>query len=368
MVDKSLTATDSLPAEARAPIPRGQKTFHALVEKIKARRAKLAEWEAYGEEFNRKYSGEFVPLRRKLDEVRTQLLVSLDQSHDQKGLTKAERGIVADLIVHIADQVLMSGPDPVVAEIHERYNPADPEAEAAVREEIKNTLREEFAFDIPEGIDMSSPDELMRFIQAQLDAQEQRDEQHGKAGEQHQARRKRAAEQAKAEERARAEEAKIHMPLREIYRKLVSALHPDREADPVERERKAVLMQRVNKAYANRSLLELLELQLELEHIDQAALNSTGAERLKHWNAVLKEQLHGLDLELVEVDSDFQMRCGMYPVGPTSPKIIKRRLSEYTADLRALIQAFEDDLRVFDDIKRLKPWLKAMKWNLKTLD
>ena len=47
--------------------------------------------------------------------------------------------------------------------------------------------------------------------------------------------------------------------IREVYRKLAGALHPDRESDPQERERKTALMQRVNQAYAKNNLLQLLD-------------------------------------------------------------------------------------------------------------
>lgn len=52
------------------------------------------------------------------------------------------------------------------------------------------------------------------------------------------------------------------------------------EPDPAERERKTALMQRANEAYANKNLLQLLELQLELEHIDAAHLANLAPERL----------------------------------------------------------------------------------------
>jgi hypothetical protein len=57
--------------------------------------------------------------------------------------------------------------------------------------------------------------------------------------------------------------------VREIYRKLASELHPDRESDAAERARKTELMQKVNKAYEARDLLALLELQLRIEQIDR---------------------------------------------------------------------------------------------------
>ena len=81
--------------------------------------------------------------------------------------------------------------------------------------------------------------------------------------------------------------------MREVYRKLASALNPDRESDPIERERKTALMQRVNQDYARNNLLELMELQLELEHIDQDALKNISQDRLKHYNAIMKEQIAG---------------------------------------------------------------------------
>jgi curved DNA-binding protein CbpA len=37
--------------------------------------------------------------------------------------------------------------------------------------------------------------------------------------------------------------------VREVFRKLASELHPDRETDPAEHARKTELMQRVNQAY-----------------------------------------------------------------------------------------------------------------------
>ncbi|MGN6479046.1 hypothetical protein [Luteibacter sp.] len=369
---KKTIATDARPViESQQPVSKGQKSFNMLVEKIRKRRATLAEWEAYSEEFNRRYNGEYIPQRRKFDEVRTQLILRLDQSHEMKGLTKAERNIIADLISHIADQVLESTDDPVVAEIFDRYNapdPADPATEAAIQESLRSSFKEVFAFDIPPEIDMRSPEDVMRYLQEQLDEEERAEQQRSQARAAYHAERKKAPKRSKAEERALAEEAEVHLSLREVYRKLASALHPDREADPAERERKAALMQRVNGAYAKRSLLDLLEIQLELEHIDQAALQGASEQRLKRWNKILKDQVQDLEMELFEVDAGFQMRCGMTPVGSTSPKIIKRVLNDYIRDLNEHVRWFEDDLKVFDDLKRLKPWLRTMKAQLQSLD
>ncbi len=48
------------------------------------------------------------------------------------------------------------------------------------------------------------------------------------------------------ESQQQVEEQQTSQSIRELYRKLVSALHLDREPDPQERERKTLLMQRIN--------------------------------------------------------------------------------------------------------------------------
>src|SRR5690606_20305824 len=106
------------------------------------------------------------------------------------------------------------------------------------------------------------------------------------------ARRGRANRAAERKAQA-AREASVSV--REVYRKLVSALHPDREIDAAERKRKTRLMQRANQAYERNDLLELLALQIETEQIDAAALASVPEERLKHYNQVLLDQARVLD-------------------------------------------------------------------------
>jgi hypothetical protein len=90
----------------------------------------------------------------------------------------------------------------------------------------------------------------------------------------------------------------ITQSLREVYRKLASSLHPDREPDPAERVRKTELMQQVNRAYEARDLLSLLRLQMAAEQISGERLAALPAALVRHYNEVLKEQLSALHVEL----------------------------------------------------------------------
>jgi hypothetical protein len=362
MAKKTLSAIGMADKGIARPPSKGQKSFNTLIEKIDERRAALADWEAFDVDFRRKYNGEFVPLRHGFDALRTQLLHRLDQSHDLKDLTKAERQTITELISHIAGDLLLSVDDPGIAEVYRRYRTSDAELESAASGELHGATV--FGMDIPEEAAPGSADDVLRHVQEQLDQQDERERIHREAREAYHAKRKKTPKRDAAEERAQVEQAEVHQSIREVYRKLASALHPDREADPVERERKAGLMQRVNQAYASRSLLDLLEIQLELEHIDQASLDNVSGDRLKRWNTVLKEQLRGLDQELIEVEAGFQARCGMSPLLTVSPKSVRRALITNITQLREGVRAFQLDLRVFDDIHRLKSWLKGVKREL----
>jgi len=341
MVKKTLSAI-GMAGDGIARTPsKGQKAFNALIDKIEERRAALAEWETFGAAFQRKYNNEFAPLLSRFNSVRADLVHRLDQAYDTKGLTKVERRTIEELITHIAGRLLDSVDDPAMAEVLRRYS----------------------ADDVAPG---SPDDDAVRRVQEQEQMQQpdEREPGHRKAREEYHANRKKSPKREAAEERARAEQAEVHLSIREVYRKLASALHPDREIDPVERDRKAGLMQRVNIAYASRSLLDLLEIQLELEHIDQAALDDISEDRLKRWNTILKEQLSELEMELAEVVLGFVTKSGMSTTVNVSPKHVKRALTTNISDLREYIKAFEQDVRVFDDGRDLKRWLKSMKGHL----
>lgn len=355
-------------AGTERPLSKGQKSFNALTEKIQKRRATLAEWETFGSDFERRYAGEFVPLFNRLNAVRGQMVHRLDQSYDMKGLTKGERQTIADLISALASHLLEITDDPAVEEVYRRYNPSSAEDEAAAEEAVEEALRAEleaaFGVTIGDDVDLASPDDVLRYVEEQLNQQEEDQRERQKAKDEFQAKRKSTPKQRAAEERARAEEEEVHLSLRVVYRKLASVLHPDREADPAERERKAALMQRVNIAYGKRSLLDLLEIQLELEHIDQAALDNISEDRLKRWNIILKDQLYDLDQELQEIQIGYAIRMRMMPGTTVSTKSVKRALSTDITAVGGDIKQFESDLRRFEDSRGLKPWLKEMKWVL----
>jgi hypothetical protein len=190
---------------------------------------------------------------------------------------------------------------------------------------------------------------------------QEQQERHAAERQARDAKRKKSAKQIAKEAQQLAEEQQTSQSIRELYRKLASALHPDREPDSAERERKTALMQRVNQAYKQDNLLLLLELQLELEHIDQATINNISASRLKHYNKILKEQLRELEDEIYHTEGMFRAQFGIDPFTPLSPRTLMRHLVTDIAEMQRAIRGLKTDLLALQDIKKLKAWLKAIR-------
>jgi hypothetical protein len=202
----------------------------------------------------------------------------------------------------------------------------------------------------------TGPEELLERVKRKLDenedaAEQQRQARAAKSG----ANRKAQAAQARKDQAAK----EISQSIRDVYRKLASALHPDREPDVDERQRKTLLIQRVNQAYAAGDLLTLLGLQLELEQIDAEHLTNVAPERLVHYTQILREQLADLDAEIAHHTQPFSDMLGI--VGRSiDPALIDQYLSDDIVRLREAIKGADADLVAFQDPKKMSTLLKKV--------
>jgi hypothetical protein len=343
-------------------LSKGQKAFNALIKQIEKRRAHLADWEAAIPPYQQKYASDLVPLVETSVDLQVKLVHCLDRASDQKGLTGTERRKIASLITELSGELVAQRDDAELKAIYNKYSRSDYDSEeAAAVKGMKSMLEDVLGFELGDDLDISSPEDMLARAQAQMHERQTQYDADRQAWEEHPGKRKKSAKQIAREARQQAEEQQISQSIREVYRKLASALHPDREADPQERDRKTALMQRANQAYEKNNLLQLLELQLELEHIDQAVINNISEGRLKHYNKILKEQLVELEQEIMLVEDRFKAQFGMSPFVNVSPGTIMRSLAGDIAGVRHAIRDLKRDLLVFDDIKKVKAWLKNLR-------
>ncbi|MCA7949502.1 J domain-containing protein [Burkholderia seminalis] len=349
------------PGHETANLSKAQKTFNTLVKQIEQRRERLRAWDAVMPAFQKKFVDGLLPLEQASTALRIRLLNLLDDAFLQKGLSKAEQHTLSALIADMARNLLDFSDDAQLKVIYNRHAKSDDDRPAANRAPAKQHAEPTPDVAPADDLDTLSPDELAERMQAELDEQFARDMAAHEAREAQRAKRRKAPRQSAAAARREAEQAESSKSIREIYRKLASALHPDRETDPQEQARKTVLMQRVNHAYAKGNLLQLLELQLEIEQIDRRAIDGLSEDRLTRYNGILEEQIRELDQEIRHVENDFRRTYGIAPSVKLAPDTVMRTL---TRDIAAMQRSNHDltvALREFDDLENVRYWLKDMK-------
>ena len=353
----------------QSKLSKGQQTFNKLIKQIEKKRAQLADWETAIPLYQQKYTSELLPLVNELMGMQVKFLHSLDRACDHKEMKKSERGMITSLIVDLAGELLAARNDTELKAVYNKHSHSDyDKKEAANIKGMKSMMEDVLGVDLGDDMDMSSPEDLFKRAQAQMEKEWAQDNAERQAWEERRPKRKKSAKQLAKEAQQQAEEQQISQSIREVYRKLASALHPDREPDAQERKRKTALMQRVNEAYEKRNLLQLLKLQLELEHIDQDAVNNISEDRLKHYNKILKEQLAELDQEIFHVEGGFMAQFGINPFERVSPGTIMRDLVTEIAGVQHTIRDLEKDMLAFEDIKKVKAWLKKVQSEAAKMD
>jgi hypothetical protein len=152
--------------------------------------------------------------------------------------------------------------------------------------------------------------------------------------------------------------------LKTIFRQLASALHPDRETDEKEKERKSQLMIQVNAAYKNKDLSRLLQLQLEVAQIDVNLLEKTSDSQLKTFNKILSEQVEELKEENEDKCWEFieQFDLDGNIVDRFTLKNLQRELKEAAISLDDLLNQFKVDVHLTSEFSMFKRWLSQNKF------
>ena len=154
--------------------------------------------------------------------------------------------------------------------------------------------------------------------------------------------------------------------LKEVYRKLTSALPPDREPDLAERARKTALMSEVNKAYESGNLLKLLQLQLQTLEVDSLVAATLADEKLQLINYTLRQQYRELELECQRLDLIVREEFQLAQYGALNAAVIQKALNVAAAETRADIKIMRRDLAVINaSDAQLKSWLKNQRQLMK---
>lgn len=317
----------------------GQRTFNRLTERIRRLRETLAQWDAFIPRFQQRVASELMPIEDAIRVAQKQFVLQLEVllvagGKDQR-LSRKHRIKVRALILEVAANLLQDEPDPEMEALYDRHSDFSHAEQRRMDVEMAEAMVEDlFGPEATEGHEAQSVEELLHHAGERISENEARARAH--AG----SRANRGGRRKAAEDKAQAAREAANLSVREVYRKLASALHPDREIDPAERHRKTELMQRANQAYARNDLLALLALQIEIEQIDAGALANMPETRLAHYNQVLQEQTALLNSQIEERTTVFRFRFDL--TTPTvTPRLVEQALSAMVVQARATLDQIE---------------------------
>ncbi|AMP16494.1 dnaJ domain protein [Collimonas pratensis] len=316
----------------QASLSPAQKIFNALLRKLETERQLLAAWQEVIPLHQQYYASQYQPLMRSYHALVAQLVRLLDDAYSAKGLSRHDQEKISHIICSVGATIIVDSDAADLKRIYRMHGGAAVDAAEGQPEDLAESGQEAD----------SDP---------HASAEQQRE--HARA-----AKRKKSAKAAAREAQQQEELHKASQSVREVYRKLASALHPDREQDPLEHARKTALMQRVNIAYDKKDLLGLLELQLEIEQIDQSRINFLSEQHLQHYSKVLTEQSAELRDEIAGLEAEFRMRFNLGLQEAMSPLLAMRHLKSAAKSIQQNIHALKNDLLAFEDIKNIKAWLK----------
>lgn len=312
------------------PSSKAQKKFNDLTQKIEEKKRLLQEWQNTTTKYQQRFHAEYQPVANDYNDSRVALVHLLDDAYGDKFFKKADKAKIKELICNLSMGLIYAG-----------------------KEELKETYNRysDRPFDDDEMATDSMFEEMeMQAEQAQYHYQEK------------QTQRKKSTKQLAAEAKQKDEEQNATKSIQEVFRKLVGALHPDREPDEAERERKTKLMQRANVAYNKKDLLQLLALQLEIAQIDQAHLNTITEDRLKQFNKVLQTQFSELEQEIKQIEYPFRAQLKASWHSNLQPQQVLKALTFDIKEMQLILSSAKTELKEFRNHAHLKAALKSFRF------
>ena len=323
-----------------------QRRFQAKQAQIEAYKAQLAKQRLLAQDFERRYASAISPIERKKAQLSLSIILYLDRRLDAKGLSKTIRAEMAQIIVMIAQSLMRSsvqaGDVPTIEALQAKHS-------VASQDDDRDALSEK--------IDAIFEEALRSDWNQQL--QEQEKELAREAAKKAHIASRTKKSKAKDSSKETPEEIEAQQSLREVYRRLVSLLHPDREPDAAERLRKTALMVEANAASAKQDLLALLQLQWQVLAQTEGAIAQIADNKLRQFNLMLDKQLTTLERELMAEESKFRRNFGIGQTQSLQAKSLSRVLRDHVNHGKDDLEQMADSLDIIQDDVGLKYWVRA---------
>ncbi|GAB3490731.1 J domain-containing protein [Spirosoma knui] len=316
-------------ASNQAPLSKYQKAFNRLTEQISQLDEELATIRQLAQTVQERIMAKYEPLLATYNQHRARLVRLYDRAHDRPETSRPEQRKLAGLIRELAEELIRQHGLDELQPILDKYTHAGSDRRKKTSERID------------------------RYTYSEESQSEQKTS--AESAETHFT----SARQQKREARIQAEEQNSTKAVRTLYVDLVKAFHPDWEPNEAEKLRKTTIMQRVTEAYEKSNLLALLQLQLELDHIDERHLEKLADNQLRYYNAILQQQVDELTQTLAESTNRLERLLGKPVPAGTSMTQLEQSLNADINTLKKSTKSLRNLVKTLTDPVQLKAWLRA---------
>lgn len=335
-----------VPQPAKPALSPAQRRFRKLSTEIEQRKLQLRELQELVPRLQARADAELFPLYARITVARVARARAVDAALEAGvKLGRRQREDVVDWLIEECDELLCGAaePDPELIAIHDRHGDERWEDMDAERGRIDREVADSIAGahdgdPFFAGLNPDDTDEFMRRLDEIFGEPTRGDGDRQHPGARARVERKPGKREQQRQAKLEREAKEASQSVRDIYRKLASALHPDREPDPARRAERTTLMQRVNIAYEAKDLLGLLTLQHEVEGLGGIDASALPEERLGVFNRVLGEQLSAVQREIFGIVRDLADVAG-------EPGRIYWTARENEADFERHLRAVREEVK-----------------------
>lgn len=351
------TALQAL-APGEQPLTAAARAFNLQLTRVDKLKAQLDELDVLGQTHRAERHRWLAPLQAQRRQRMRDLALALEAQLQGKALSRVQQTTATGALCGLAQTLADEGEADMEA-LHDRHSrqtlaQKKQAAADALRVRLEAALGETLADD---GQALSAEELLREGMARWRAAQEEAQARRQAKAQARKARQKPGARQA--EEQAQAADADTQ--LRTLFRQLASALHPDREPDEAERQRKTALMSEANTAYARKDLVTLMQIQLRAELADPAAVSRLADDRLAALTLLLKQQVAGLERERAarqgQLAAEFDLPHGQV----ANPNTLRQHLLGQVQALESAVAQLAHDLAQVQDAADLKRWLNRQR-------
>ncbi|ATZ62724.1 MULTISPECIES: hypothetical protein [Acinetobacter] len=374
-----------------------QKKFNRLIKKVEQLKVLLSEWEHAQNDIQKRASGEILPKYAELHQIMFQQLEILWKHKLETKWAKTQALRLDDLIESVASQLMIvdtlsEKQFELVEKILSSYEISEDEFfKADIKEhqleEMNIVDQEELTAERLDEINKRAFIEMMAsklgvesdyfdfefnlydhddFIEKLHEKMEKDREQEflkqlnktDRDDYERKLKNEKDKQKKLAEKRALAKQ-KANQSFKNIYLKIASLIHPDREQNEERKIEKTEILQRVNQAYENKDLFALLKYQIEFT-ASVEKFNNLAKEQLEFYNINLEEQAEELQSKIDDIiySFDWNDHIDMHSLGRIKVKDLYKKFDKDVLIIKKNLERAERALEIFSDRAELKSLLR----------